>query len=31
MAILPPGLYTAVVSGQDGGTGIGLIEVYAIQ
>jgi hypothetical protein len=31
MVILPPGLYTAVVSGQDGGTGIGLIEVYAIQ
>jgi hypothetical protein len=28
---LPPGLYTAVVAGQGGGTGIGLIEVYAIQ
>jgi hypothetical protein len=28
---LPPGLYTAVVEGQGGGTGIGLIEVYAIQ
>jgi len=31
VAILPPGLYTAVVAGQNGGTGIGLIEVYAIQ
>jgi hypothetical protein len=28
---LPPGLYTAVVEGQGGGTGIGLVEVYAIQ
>jgi hypothetical protein len=28
---LPPGLYTAVVAGQGGGTGIGLIEVYSIQ
>ena len=28
---LPPGLYTAVVAGQGGGVGIGLIEVYAIQ
>jgi hypothetical protein len=28
---LAPGLYTAVVAGQGGGTGIGLIEVYAIQ
>ena len=28
---LPPGLYTVVVAGQGGGTGIGLIEVYAIQ
>jgi hypothetical protein len=31
VAILPPGLYTAVVAGQGGGTGIGLIEVYAVQ
>jgi hypothetical protein len=31
VAILPPGLYTAVVAGQGGGTGVGLIEVYAIQ
>jgi hypothetical protein len=29
--MLPPGLYTAVVAGQGGGTGIGLIEVYAVQ
>ena len=29
--MLPPGQYTAVVGGQDGGTGIGLIEVYSIQ
>ena len=28
---LPPGLYTAVVAGQSGGVGIGLIEIYAVQ
>jgi hypothetical protein len=28
MATLPPGAYTAQVSGVDGGTGIGLVEVY---
>ncbi len=28
VATLPPGAYTAVVSGKDGGTGIGLVEVY---
>jgi hypothetical protein len=28
---LPPGQYTAVVDGQNGETGIGLIEVYLIQ
>ena len=27
----PPGLYTAVVAGQNGGVGIGLVEVYAVQ
>jgi Tol biopolymer transport system component len=27
-ATLPPGLYTALLSGQNGGTGIGLVEVY---
>ena len=31
VATLSPGLYTAVVAGQGGGVGIGLIEVYAIQ
>jgi hypothetical protein len=31
VTMLPPGLYTAVVAGQGGGTGIGLIEVYAVQ
>jgi hypothetical protein len=28
---LPPGLYSAIVSGQGGGVGIGMIEVYAVQ
>jgi hypothetical protein len=28
---LPPGQYTAVVAGQNAGTGIGLIEVYSVQ
>jgi autotransporter-associated beta strand protein len=27
-ATLPPGLYTALLAGQDNGTGIGLVEVY---
>ncbi len=31
VAILPPGLYTAVVAGQSGTTGVGLIEVYDVQ
>ena len=31
VATLPPGLYTAVVAGQSGGTGIGLIEVYGVR
>ncbi len=31
VAMLPPGLYTAVVAGRNGETGIGLIEVYGIQ
>ena len=25
---LPPGAYTAIVAGRDGGTGVGLVEVY---
>jgi hypothetical protein len=31
VAILPAGLYTAVLAGQGGGVGIGVVEVYAIQ
>ena len=31
VAMLPPGLYTAVVAGHSGEIGIGLIEVYAVQ
>lgn len=31
VAILPPGPYTAVVAGQSGTTGVGLIEVYDVQ
>jgi hypothetical protein len=31
VATLPPGPYTAVVAGQNGGVGVGLVEVYAIQ
>jgi hypothetical protein len=28
VATLPPGLYTALLAGLNGGTGIGLVEVY---
>lgn len=31
LAILPPGPYTAIVAGKNGGTGIGLIEIYNLQ
>jgi hypothetical protein len=31
VSMLPPGLYTAIVAGQGGGVGIGLVEVYAVQ
>ena len=31
VSTLPPGSYTAVVSGKDSGIGIGLVEVYSIQ
>jgi hypothetical protein len=31
LATLPPGNYTAVVSGKAGATGVGLVEVYHIQ
>ena len=27
---LPPGSYTAIVAGNSGGTGIGLVEIYHI-
>lgn len=30
-AELPPGMYTAVVSGKNGSTGVGLVEVYNLQ
>jgi len=29
-ATLPPGNYTAIVSGADGGTGVALVEVYQL-
>jgi hypothetical protein len=28
---LPAGAYTAIVSGKNGGTGVGLVEVYNLQ
>jgi hypothetical protein len=28
MVVLPPGLYTALLAGKNGGTGVGLVEVY---
>lgn len=31
VTILPPGAYTAIVAGQSGTTGVGLIEVYDVQ
>jgi hypothetical protein len=31
IAILPAGNYTAIVAGKDGGTGIGLVEVYSLR
>jgi hypothetical protein len=31
IATLPPGPYTAVVAGKNGGTGIGLVEIYNLQ
>jgi hypothetical protein len=29
-ALLPPGLYTAILAGKSGGTGIGLVEIYNV-
>jgi hypothetical protein len=31
VATLPAGNYTAIVSGKDGGTGVGLVEVYSLR
>jgi hypothetical protein len=31
VATLPPGSYTAVLAGSDGGTGVGLAEVYVLE
>jgi hypothetical protein len=28
---LPPGAYTGIVSGADGGTGVGLVEVFEVK
>ena len=28
---LPPGLYTAILAGKDGGTGVGLVEFFGLQ
>lgn len=28
---LPPGLYTAILAGKNGGTGVGLVEIYNLQ
>jgi len=30
-ASLPPGAFTAILAGKDGGTGIGLVEIYNVQ
>jgi hypothetical protein len=31
LVTLPPGAYTAIVAGKDGGTGVGLVEVYNVK
>jgi hypothetical protein len=31
LATVPPGAYTAVVAGRDGGSGVGLVEVYHLR
>jgi hypothetical protein len=28
LANLPPGAFTAILAGKDGGTGVGLVEIY---
>ena len=30
LAVFQPGAYTAIVSGKDGGTGVGLVGVFAV-
>jgi hypothetical protein len=30
-AVLPPGAFTAILAGKDGGVGIGLVEIYNVQ
>jgi hypothetical protein len=30
-ATLPPGAYTAIVAGRNGGIGVGLVEIYNLQ
>ena len=30
-ALLPPGAFTAILAGKNGGTGIGLVEIYNLQ
>jgi hypothetical protein len=30
-ASLPPGAFTAILAGKNGGTGIGLVEIYSVQ
>jgi hypothetical protein len=30
-APLPPGAFTAILAGKDGGTGLGLVEIYSVQ
>ena len=30
-ASLPPGAFTAILAGKNGGTGIGLVEIYNVQ
>jgi hypothetical protein len=30
VSVFPPGQYTAIVSGKDGGTGVGLVEIYKL-
>jgi hypothetical protein len=30
LASLPPGAFTAILAGANGGTGIGLVEIYNV-